>query len=90
MTLEDETGNVNVIVWPTLVEQQRAEVLRAPLLGVYGIWHGKAMCATWWPAAGRHVPSARQTWYPKPRFLLVETKRLQQGGLALLLFGRET
>ena len=38
MTLEDETGNVNVIVWPSLVEQQRREVLNAPLLGVYGIW----------------------------------------------------
>jgi error-prone DNA polymerase len=38
MTLEDETGNVNVIVWPDLVEKQRREVLNAPLLGVYGIW----------------------------------------------------
>ena len=38
VTLEDETGNVNVIVWPQLVEQQRQEVLGAPLLGVYGIW----------------------------------------------------
>jgi error-prone DNA polymerase len=38
MTLEDETGNINVIIWPSLVEQQRREVLRAPLLGVYGIW----------------------------------------------------
>jgi error-prone DNA polymerase len=38
LTLEDETGNVNVIVWPSLVEQQRREVLNAPLLGVYGIW----------------------------------------------------
>ena len=38
MTLEDESGNVNVIVWPSLVEQQRREVLNAPLLGVYGIW----------------------------------------------------
>jgi error-prone DNA polymerase len=38
MTLEDETGNVNVIVWPSLVERQRREVLGAPLLGVYGIW----------------------------------------------------
>jgi error-prone DNA polymerase len=38
MTLEDETGNINVIVWPSLVEQQRREVLSAPLLGVYGIW----------------------------------------------------
>ncbi len=38
MTLEDETGNINVIIWPSLVEQQRREVLGAPLLGVYGIW----------------------------------------------------
>jgi error-prone DNA polymerase len=38
ITLEDETGNVNVIVWPKLVEEQRREVLSAPLLGVYGIW----------------------------------------------------
>jgi error-prone DNA polymerase len=38
LTLEDETGNVNVIVWASLVEQQRREVLNASLLGVYGIW----------------------------------------------------
>ncbi len=38
MTLEDETGNINVIVWPKLVEQQRREVVGAPLLGVYGVW----------------------------------------------------
>jgi error-prone DNA polymerase len=38
ITLEDETGNVNVIIWPSLVEQQRREVLSAPLLGVYGVW----------------------------------------------------
>ena len=38
MTLEDETGNVNVIVWPALQERQRREVLSAPLLGVYGVW----------------------------------------------------
>ncbi|MRV76009.1 DNA polymerase III subunit alpha [Duganella sp. FT92W] len=38
ITIEDETGNVNVIVWPALVEQQRNEVLNASLLGVYGVW----------------------------------------------------
>ena len=38
LTIEDETGNVNVIVWASLVEQQRREVLNASLLGVYGIW----------------------------------------------------
>jgi len=38
ITLEDETGNVNVIVWPSLVEQQRKEVMGAALLGVFGVW----------------------------------------------------
>jgi error-prone DNA polymerase len=40
VTLEDETGNVNVnvIIWPSLVEQQRKEVMAASLLGVYGLW----------------------------------------------------
>ncbi|MBU6487949.1 MAG: error-prone DNA polymerase [Burkholderiales bacterium] len=38
MTLEDETGNVNVIIWPNLLEKQRKEVLGASLLAVYGVW----------------------------------------------------
>jgi error-prone DNA polymerase len=38
ISLEDETGNVQVIVWPALKEKQRAEVLRARLLAVYGQW----------------------------------------------------
>jgi len=38
ITIEDETGNVNVIVWPDLVEKFRREVLGASLLGVYGVW----------------------------------------------------
>jgi error-prone DNA polymerase len=38
LTIEDETGNVNVIVWPKLVEEQRREVLNASLLGIYGVW----------------------------------------------------
>ncbi|MGQ5522563.1 error-prone DNA polymerase [Chitinimonas sp. PSY-7] len=37
LTLEDETGNVNVIVWEDLVERQRKELLGAQLLAVYGI-----------------------------------------------------
>ena len=36
VTLEDETGSINVIVWPDLVEAQRRELLAARLLGVYG------------------------------------------------------
>jgi len=38
ITMEDETDNVNVIVWPSLVEQQRREVMGSRLLGVYGQW----------------------------------------------------
>jgi len=37
VTLEDETGNINVIVWRDLVEQQRRELLGAQLLAVYGV-----------------------------------------------------
>ncbi len=36
VTLEDETGIINVIVWSTLVEAQRRELLHAQLLGVVG------------------------------------------------------
>ncbi|MCM2567092.1 error-prone DNA polymerase [Janthinobacterium kumbetense] len=43
MTLEDETGTVNIIVWPDLVESQRREVLSAPLLGVYGVWQREGL-----------------------------------------------
>ena len=38
ITLEDETGVVNVIVWKSLREQQRQSVLHARLLAVYGEW----------------------------------------------------
>ncbi|MFM0350902.1 error-prone DNA polymerase [Paraburkholderia sp. RL17-347-BIC-D] len=38
VTLEDETGNVNVIIWPSLFERQRKEALGASLLAVYGTW----------------------------------------------------
>ena len=38
MTIEDETGNVNVIIRPRLIETQRREVLGASLLAVYGTW----------------------------------------------------
>lgn len=36
MTLEDETGFLNVVVWSTLYEQHRATVREAYLLGVIG------------------------------------------------------
>lgn len=38
VTLEDETGSVNVIVWKSLREQQRNELLYSRLMAVYGVW----------------------------------------------------
>ncbi|MDQ6638820.1 MAG: error-prone DNA polymerase, partial [Pseudomonadota bacterium] len=38
VTLEDETGAVNVIVWPKIAEAQRTPLLGATLLTVYGQW----------------------------------------------------
>lgn len=36
LTLEDETGNTNIIVWKNVVERQRASILQARLLLVKG------------------------------------------------------
>ena len=38
VTLEDETGCVNVIVWKALKARQRSELLHAQLLAVHGTW----------------------------------------------------
>jgi error-prone DNA polymerase len=38
VTLEDETGAINVIVWPKVVESQRKPLLAARLMTVYGQW----------------------------------------------------
>jgi len=38
ITLEDETGSVNVIVWKAVKEQFRQEVYQSRLLAVYGVW----------------------------------------------------
>ena len=37
MTLEDETGSINVVVWRDLAERQRRELLGSHLLAVYGV-----------------------------------------------------
>lgn len=38
VTLEDETGNVNVILYPAVVQRERQLLLHARLLGVIGTW----------------------------------------------------
>ncbi len=42
VTLEDETGTVNVIVWKRLRDKQRAELLQSRLMAVFGIWQSEA------------------------------------------------
>jgi error-prone DNA polymerase len=37
LTLEDETGHVNVVVWRDLADRQRSELLGSRLLAVYGV-----------------------------------------------------
>ena len=38
VTLEDETGVVQVIVWKSVRERQRHELARSRLMAVYGVW----------------------------------------------------
>ena len=38
VTLEDETGSVNIIVWASVADAQRKPLLGATLLTVYGQW----------------------------------------------------
>ncbi len=38
VTLEDETGSVQVIIWKALRERQRHELTRSRLMAVYGTW----------------------------------------------------
>jgi error-prone DNA polymerase len=38
VTLEDETGSVNVIVWKAIKERFRQAVYQSRLLAVYGTW----------------------------------------------------
>jgi error-prone DNA polymerase len=42
VSLEDETGGVNVIVWPQVAQAQRQPLLSARLLTVYGVWQQEA------------------------------------------------
>jgi error-prone DNA polymerase len=38
VTLEDDTGTVNVIIWPDVLERWRREILGARLMTVFGTW----------------------------------------------------
>ena len=38
ITLEDETGVINVILWKDVQERDRLAILQASLMTVYGVW----------------------------------------------------
>ena len=61
VTLEDETGPVNVIVWPALVETWRNALLRSQLLAVEGVWQCSVPPSTETAAAPvvRHLVARR-------------------------------
>lgn len=47
MTLEDETGIVNAVIWPKVFERQRRLVLSASMLAINGKIQRKARSFTW-------------------------------------------
>ena len=67
VSLEDETGVVQVIVWKGLRDEQRAELLGARLLGVHGTWQREGkVCnliahrlSDWTPLLGRLADAQR-------------------------------
>ena len=72
MTLEDETGTVNVIVWPSLVEQQRKRSAGRALAGrVWRVAAGGHRAPPGGQAPGGHVASAGAAAHQQPRFLLM-------------------
>ena len=42
VTLEDETGIINVVLWNQLIQKHRREALGARLLTVYGVWQSES------------------------------------------------
>jgi error-prone DNA polymerase len=42
VTLEDEAGQINLVVRPQIIERQRRELLTSRLLGAYGTWQSQS------------------------------------------------
>jgi error-prone DNA polymerase len=55
ITLEDETGVVNVVVWQSVQLRQRDVVLHAQLMAVYGVWQRDTDPATGQPGRVSHL-----------------------------------
>lgn len=67
VTLEDETGVINVIVWPRVFEAHRRELLGTRLLTVYGRWQRGRGEAPRRDEAGRPQPAAGRAGGQKRR-----------------------
>ncbi len=59
VSLEDETGTVNVVVWPTMLEKWREPLLRSRMLVVEGTWQCSAPNETAPQNATRHLIAQR-------------------------------
>ena len=55
VSLEDETGTVNVVVWPSMVEEWRIPLLRSRLLAVQGVWQCSKNSDDMQPHVTRHL-----------------------------------
>ena len=64
VTMEDETGYVNLIVWNRVADEQREALLESRLLEVHGSYSVKAMCSTSSRSASRIYPRCSATlWW---------------------------
>jgi error-prone DNA polymerase len=61
VSLEDETGTVNVVVWKSVREAQRDALLHARLLQVEGVWEADRNAAGGQPGQVRHLIARQLT-----------------------------
>ena len=59
VSLEDETGTVNVVVWPSMLEQWREPLLRSRLMAVEGTWQSSRPNPSAPEHATRHLIAER-------------------------------
>ena len=90
ITLEDETGTVNLVVWPDTVKRWGEPLLGARLLAVEGIWQsssdwgGGKDCGEPAPAeqASQEVPAVRHLIVHRARDMSRWLGRLGGAGVA--------
>ena len=53
ITLEDESGYINLVCWPRVVDAQRGAILGARLMGVSGKSNASPKLCIWWRIESR-------------------------------------